>query len=266
MVQIIAHRGARSVAPENTLKAAKLAFDAGADLWETDVNVTRDGCLVLFHDETLLRCTNAVSLFPSASSYRVKDFDLQDILLLDAGSYFVETDPFLQVSQGNIAPDALAVFKNETVPTLEQGLVLTKKRQWKVNLELKRFSPALADTTVPARTLDMIYKTRIPLDQVIVSSFHHDWLLWIMQTEPQIEVQALVGENDVDPLEFKDWAFSTYNANAALITDRQIKALKDRGKKINLFTVNDPREFDRFVRLGVDGIITDFPQRFVAKP
>jgi len=92
MVQIIAHRGARSVAPENTLKAAKLAFEIGADLWETDVNVTRDGHLVLFHDETLVRCTNAVSRFPQESSYRVKDFDLKDIQLLDAGSYFVETD------------------------------------------------------------------------------------------------------------------------------------------------------------------------------
>jgi len=124
----------------------------------------------------------------------------------------------------------------------------------------------VTDAAVPAQTLDMIYKTQIPLDQVIVSSFHHDWLLWIMETEPKIEIQALVGDNDVDPLDFGDWVFPTYNVNAGLITALQIKNLKDRGKKINLFTVNDPGAFDQFVRLGVDGIITDFPQKFVAKP
>jgi len=64
MVQVIAHRGARSIAPENTLKAAKIAFEIGADLWETDVNITRDGRLILFHDDSLLRCTNAIKKFP----------------------------------------------------------------------------------------------------------------------------------------------------------------------------------------------------------
>jgi glycerophosphoryl diester phosphodiesterase len=103
------------------------------------------------------------------------------------------------------------------------------------------------------------------LNRVIISSFHHPWLLRIMEKEPQLEVQALVGDSDTDPLDFRDCFFSTYNANAGLIRPDQIRALKDRGKKINLFTVNDPRDFSRFSELGVDGIFTDFPQWFVKK-
>jgi glycerophosphoryl diester phosphodiesterase len=86
-----------------------------------------------------------------------------------------------------------------------------------------------------------------------------------MEKEPRLEVQALVGDSDTDPLDFRDFFFSTYNANAILIRPDQIRALKDRGKKVNLFTVNNPEDFSRFSGLGVDGIFTDFPQRFSKK-
>ena len=265
MVQVIAHRGARSIAPENTLKAAKIAHDTGADLWETDVNITRDGRLILFHDHTLLRCTDAGKKFPRKASYRVEAFDLKEIKSLDAGSYFNETDPFQEISKGHVSGEMKASFIGEPIPLLEEGLVLTLQKNWKINLELKYFPGAETNPYLPDRTLDIIRQTKIPLAQVIISSFHHPWLLRIMEKEPQLEVQALVGDNDTEPLDFKDFSFSTYNANAALIHPDQIKELKDRGKKVNLFTVNDPKEFSRFSDLGVDGIFTDFPQRFAKK-
>ena len=64
MTTIIAHRGARSVAPENTMAAARKAFDFGADLWETDVGVTKDERLILFHDNSLERTTDVNEKFP----------------------------------------------------------------------------------------------------------------------------------------------------------------------------------------------------------
>lgn len=265
MVQVIAHRGARSLAPENTLKAARIACETGADLWETDVAMTRDGHLVLFHDDTLLRCTDAEKKFPLKASFRVEDFDLKEIRTLDAGSYFVETDPFAQISQGNVGGEAQASFIGETIPLLEEGLILTLEKNWTINLELKFFASGAEDFHLPDHTLEIIRRTHIPLNRVIISSFHHPWLLRIMEKEPLLDVQALVGDNDTDPLDFRDFFFSTYNANAGLIHPDQIKDLKDRGKKINLFTVNDPKDFLRFSGLGVDGIFTDFPQRFAKK-
>jgi len=265
MTQVIAHRGARSIAPENTMAAVKTAYKTGADLWETDVNVTGDGKLVLFHDENLLRCTDAESIFPLRQSYLLRDFSLEEILSLDAGSYFADTDPFAQISKGVVTKETAISFKNEGIPTLEQGLLFTKKMNWQVNLELKDYSSGLADTMIADQTLDMIYHTKIALNRVVISSFNHDWLKRVMEKEPEIDVQALVGGNDTDPLDFKDWVFPTYNANARLIDLDQIKLLKSKGKKINLFTINDPEDFKRFVKLGVDGIFTDFPQVFVKK-
>jgi len=265
MVQVIAHRGARSIAPENTLIAAAIAYETGADLWETDVNITGDGHLVLFHDENLLRCTNAASRFPSRHSYRVRDFSLKEILSLDAGSYFIDTDPFLQISKGNITRETLISFKKAVIPTLEQGLLFTKRMNWKVNLELKDFSFVTEISFMPDQVLHMIYHMQIPLNRVVISSFNHKWLESVMIKEPKIEVQALVGENDTDPPDFGNYVFPTYNVNANLMDSDRITHLKARGKRINLFTVNDPKTFLRFASLGVDGMFTDFPQLFSTK-
>jgi glycerophosphoryl diester phosphodiesterase len=262
MVKIIAHRGARSLSPENTLIAAKIACNMGAHLWETDVNVTKDNQLVLFHDQFLDRCTDVVSKFSHRMTTRLKDFNLKEVLSLDAGSYFVDTDPFLQIKHGHINANTLAMFKNEKIPTLEQGLALVQDMDWAVNLELKSFSFNKQDFLVPDKTVEMIQKAGISMDRIIISSFNHDWLVRVRQKEPDLEVAALVGENDTDSLNFANYSFSTYNINAKLVTSDQIQHLKTLGKKINLFTVNDPKEFARFSLLGVDGIFTDFPQLF----
>lgn len=259
---VIAHRGARSIAPENTLAAAAIARRLGADLWETDVNVTRDGQLVLFHDQTLDRCTDVALKFFDRSSTLLKAFSLKEVLSLDAGSYFIRTDPFSQIREGKVDPESLATFKNEKIPTLEQGLALVQDMDWAVNLELKSFDSDRTDFFLPDQTVTMIHQSGIALDRVILSSFNHDWLLRVRNQEPGIEVAALVGDNDIDPLDFGDFSFSTYNVNAQLVTSDQIHMLKAKKKKVNLFTVNDPDAFARFSALGVDGIFTDFPQRF----
>ena len=100
MVLNIAHAGARSLAPENTLAAARKALEVGADLWETDVAVTSDGELILFHDDSLARTTNAPVRFPDRSPWTFTTFTLAEIRSLDAGSWFVETDPFGQIAAG----------------------------------------------------------------------------------------------------------------------------------------------------------------------
>ncbi len=265
MAQVIAHRGARSLAPENTLLSAKIAYKTGADLWETDINVTKDGCLVLFHDETLLRCTDAIFRFPSRESYCVRDFYLNELLSLDAGSYFIQTDPFSQISKKNISQSILSECKNISIPTLEQGLEFTKKNKWKINLELKYFPQATMDFFVPDLTLELIEQSDICLDSVVISSFNHRWLERIIKKKPQVEVQALVGENDIGPLVFEDYQFPTYNMNVKRVDDILIKKLKKMEKKINLFTVNDKSLFAHYDALGVDGMFTDFPQLFSSK-
>jgi len=275
MVEIIAHRGARSIAPENTLAAARLAWELGAHRWETDVSFTRDGHLVLFHDHTLSRCTDAPARFgypdsgvPGASP-RPEDtlihYTLAELATLDLGSVFLSRDPFSTIARGEIEEPALSSFKGEKIPTLEQGLILTRDLGFQVNVELKDHGNDPESFSLAAQTLEIIKNTNIPLETVTISSFNHDWLNWVGSRAPGIEIQALVGDDDEIPLDFKDFSFMTYNVNARLITEKGVRDLKARGKKVNLFTVNDPHEVSRFISAGADGIITDFPQRFVAK-
>ena len=261
MTTIIAHRGARSIAPENTIAAAKKAFELGADLWETDVAVTKDEQLILFHDDSLERTTNAKKVFPSNSDLTFTEYTLEQIRQLDTGLCYVETDPFRQIEKGNLTKEDLQSFKAEKVPTLEEALLFTKEKLWKVNLELKKLPQRFKDFPVPQRVMEMVRKTGINKDQIIVSSFNHKWLENIHDMEPEIEIQALIGYSYTAPLHWGDYSFETYNARSTLIDEQQIKTAQKRGKKINLFTVNKIEEMINFMALGINGIITDYPQR-----
>ncbi|MBT8356397.1 MAG: glycerophosphodiester phosphodiesterase, partial [Deltaproteobacteria bacterium] len=137
MVLNIAHRGARSVAPENTLTAAQKAYDLGAHMWETDICVTQDEKLILFHDNSLARTTDAKGRFPDRYPWTLNSFSMDEIRSLDAGSWFAKTDPHQQIRAGNISQSDLDNYCGIKVPTLTEAIELTQKLNWKINLELK---------------------------------------------------------------------------------------------------------------------------------
>ncbi len=146
----IAHRGARSLAPENTLAAARKALEAGADMWELDVNVTADGELVVMHDDTLTRTTNAEALFPRRAPWRVVDFTLAEIKQLDTGGPFLAQDPFEQIGAGVISSAEQAALRGEPVPTLREALQFTADRRWRVNVEIKPLPGAMLTFPSPS--------------------------------------------------------------------------------------------------------------------
>jgi glycerophosphoryl diester phosphodiesterase len=278
-VEIIAHRGARSLAPENTLAAARMAHKLGAHRWETDAVLTRDGQVVLFHDHTLTRCTNAVQVFgydPQAPERticpgpgaidRLDSHTFVELALLDAGSWFERDDPYSTVA--DIDPQTLAGFKRQTIPSLYDGLVLTKDLDWYINVELKDHGNEPEPNSHPDRVLTELARSGIAPGRVTLSSFNHDWLRFCRHHAPEYELQALVGACDDQALNFEDALFTgtefdVLNINALLVQPLDIQALKRAGKRINLFTVNEPYDYNRFIDAGVDGIFTDFPQRFI---
>jgi len=257
----IAHRGARSIAPENTLLAARRGLEAGADLWETDLAVTRDEQLILFHDDLLVRTTDVPQRFPDRAQDPFTTFDLVEIRSLDAGSWFVVTDPHGQIAAGALSEADRRACRGETIPTLEEALVFTRDANWRLNLELKKLPDPMADFPVVPRVLAMIDRVGLKPDQVLVSSFQHAWLEEIRARRPSLEIQALIGYHTDRPLDWGDLAYATYNARATLIEDDTIRQRKQEGVAINLFTVNEAADMRRFMALGVDGLITDFPQR-----
>jgi len=257
----IAHRGARSIAPENTLLAARRGLEAGADLWEADLAVTRDEQLILFHDDLLVRTTNVQEQFGDRAFDPFSTFSLDEIRSLDAGTWFLEGDPHGQIAAGKLTTEEQAACRGEKVPTLEEALVYTRDAGWKLNLELKFLPDPINDFPVVPRVLAMVDRVRITTEQILISSFNHVWLKEMQSRRPDMEVQALIGYHSDRPLDWGDLAFATYNARHTVIRDEEVLQRKKQGLRINLFTVNEEADMQRFMVLGVDGIITDFPQR-----
>jgi glycerophosphoryl diester phosphodiesterase len=115
----VAHRGASAYAPENTLTAFRLARAQGADMVEADVQETLDHELILMHDTTLARTTNAEEIFPDRTPWQISQFTLAEIRRLDAGSWF---DERFQAQQVPTLSEALRVMRNEGL-----GLLLEVK-------------------------------------------------------------------------------------------------------------------------------------------
>ncbi len=263
MVSNIAHRGARSLAPENSLAAIQKAWEIGADGIEIDVGASRDEHLFLLHDPNLLRTTNISDCFPTRATNFHTTFTLAELRTLDAGSWFVNKDPFGQIAAGNISEADQHEFMGLKIPSLEEALLFIKKKDWKVNIELKKLPPPLEKFPVEQKVLQLIKDLRIAPDQIAISSFHHNYLYSIKNTHPEFEVQALIGDTGERTLDWGKFDFDTYNANADLIDEAQIATARANNSQVNLFTVNDPAEMQRFINAGVRGIITDFPQILV---
>lgn len=263
---VIAHRGARSVAPENSLAAADAARKMGANLWETDVNVTADGELILFHDDTLDRTTDVGSVFPNSKSpHRLDRYTLADLKRLDLGKPFIKKDPFGQITAGGCP--TVSDLAGERIPTLKETLLYTAAHAWPVNLELKQQKGgSLRDFPLPEKVMKSIRELKVDPKLIIISSFNHEWLSRVAEEMPDIEIQALVGDDDEwekGAIEWGTYRFETYNVNSEMVTVQDIETLKTMGKRINLFTVNDVQKMKGFMAAGVDGIITDFPQRLI---
>jgi len=262
MVTIIAHRGARSLAPENTLSSARKAYALGADLWETDVAVTADDQLVLMHDDAMTRTTNVSERFPDRVPAAFSTYSLAEIRTLDAGSWFERDDPFGQVATGAVSPGELAQYAGEKVPTLREAFELTLELDWFLNLELKAQPVPKVDFDVVSAVLELADEVGIGPDHLLFSSAQLGWLKNLKQRRPEFEVQAILGLFPEDPMDFNDPFFDTFNPRHTRLSLDQLKqATQGQSLKINPYTVNDDQLISSFIEAGVAGLITDFPQR-----
>lgn len=266
-IQVIAHRGARSLAPENTLAAARRAWELGADAWEFDVRMTKDGELILLHDETLTRTTNAAEVFPDRSPWLVQDFTLAEIRCLDAGSWFLREDPFGTLASGELSWAEAEGYKGEKVPTLEEALQLTRELGLWVNVELKSPSSYLSprDRELVEKTVALVRKFSLS-DQVLISSFNHSLIGYLRKVAPEIRGALLVSSLPPDPLAYvQSMGAVGLNPRVSIYNPAQACVLKEAGIAVYVWTVNEPADLERLARDPcVAGIITDWPQRLLA--
>jgi glycerophosphoryl diester phosphodiesterase len=258
---VIAHRGFRGLAPENTLLAAQKGHDVGADYWELDVAASSDGELVVIHDDNLSRTTDARALFPGRKPWIVYDFSLAELKLLSAGSWYARTDPFKQIESGTLRPAEMASFDEEKIPTLKEALELTKKLSWKVNIEIKDASGRACDSWIVEKTAELVRSLDMAND-VIVSSFNHEYLMRMKTAAPEIRRAALIDRPVLDPIAILARLEAVaLNPNHRYLDEATTKRVLQAGYQVLVWTVNEKPDMERLLSWGVTGIITDFPDR-----
>lgn len=226
-----AHRGASAVCPENTMAAFRKSLTLGATGIETDVQMTKDGGLVLIHDEELNRTTDGTGY--------IKDKTLQEVLEVDAGSWLG------------------AEFKGEKIPTLEDLLDLLQGRDTILNIELKNglfLYPGMEEKVI-ATVRDFHMSER-----VILSSFNHYSLAYCKSIAPDILTGILYGEGLYRPWDYAASlkADALHATHYAVLPEFVAEATK-HGIDYHPFTVNDPERMKYLIAAGVAGIITDYP-------
>jgi len=228
---IIAHRGASKMAPENTLAAFKKALELGAGGIELDVHLSRDGQLVVIHDEKLDRTSNGKGF--------VGDKTLDELKALDFGSWF--------------SPE----FRNEKIPTLEEVLNLLDNWDGLLNIEIKNgpvFYPGIEKAVSQAITAHK------RANRTIISSFNHYSLVEIRKLNPQLVTAPLYMAGIYEPWEYaKRLGAAFIHPLFYNIVPEVVKGCKQNNIKINPFTVDLPEHIKAMVSAGVDGIITNVP-------
>jgi glycerophosphoryl diester phosphodiesterase len=261
----IAHRGARSLAPENTLAAARKAYELGSDMWELDVNVTADGELIVFHDGTLDRVSDAEEVFPDRAPWSTHSFTLAELKRLDLGTMFNERDPFGQIAAGAVSGEERLAWRGEEIPTLREALAFTQANSWRVNIEIKPLPSSLANFPIIEKSITLIQELDMA-EQVILSSFCDNYIQAVKRLNRAVSTAILRGawfSGDALSL-VRQLESKIYHPFYTIAQEDDIKALKQEGIEVNIWTVNREIDLEHFAQSEVTGIMTDFPQSLKA--
>ena len=247
--RLFAHRGASGLAPENTLEAFRLGLEQGADRLELDVHATADGHVVVFHDETLDRTTDATGL--------VKDLPLAALQRLDAGHHFA-------------APDGTSPWRDRgcRVPTL--AALLEAFPDVPVNIEIKQDEPAIEHAVLAVLDrFDARPRTLLAAEEVGIMARIRAAAPDVLTSFAAAEVAEFVGR-------LREGTLAGYRAPGValqvppsfgeieIVTREFVRAAHGLGLEVHVWTINDEAEMERLLRLGVDALMTDFPARAAA--
>lgn len=235
MTKIFGHRGAAGSYPENTMISFIEAERVNADGIELDVHLTKDGEVVVIHDETLERTTTGIGY--------VKDYTLKEIRLLDASYKF----PDYGVCQ---------------VPSLDEVFNWALSNRLVINVELK--NSKIVYEGLEEKVIRLI-RTYHYENRVILSSFNHQSLEKCKKLAPDIEVAVLYHEKKKDPwLYAKNLGAESIHPNFRVISSSTINMTQENGIAVRPYTVNKQKEIERLLSVGCAAIITDFPERAIA--
>ncbi len=240
-VEVIAHRGGSRLAPENTLAAFQNAIDLGVDMIEIDVEQTSDSVVVVIHDSKVDRTTNGKGSVDSLS------FDY--IRTLDAGSWFDKS------------------FENEKIPTLDEVLDLINGKV-KLLIEIKEGSERYPE--IEQKTVNVVQNYNA-YSWVIVQSFNKKAIDRVRRLDKGVKTFYLLGRNfdeyyaelrsDNNP-ELK-LNYDGIAVHHSKLSPESVDSVKQFGLEVYTWTVDEVDEMKKMMDAGVDGIITDSPDKLI---
>jgi glycerophosphoryl diester phosphodiesterase len=248
-VLVIAHRGGRRLWPENTLFAYQKAGELGVDVIEMDLHSTKDGVLVMMHDDTVDRTTDG--------SGAIQDFTLAELKRLDAGYNWTDDEGASYPFRG----------QGIVVPTMQE--VFTALPHARLNIEIKQVEPSIVQPFCKQiREYDMTEK-------VLVASFDQGTIHHFRQVCPEVATTA--GEDEVRVLYGMSYLYlgnlyspaseavqvPEYSGSIHVLIPRFVRTAQGRNLDVHVWTVNELEELQHMLDLGVDGIITDYPDRLM---
>lgn len=232
MTKIYAHRGASAVAPENTMAAFKKAIEMGADGVELDVHLSKDGELIVAHDETLERVSNGTG--------RIVDYTLEELRAF------------------NFAMGKWEGFEPQQVPTLREVYALLKPTGMGINVEIK--SGIILYEGIEQKLLELAREMGME-DRVLYSSFNHYSLKLLQALDPSVKIGLLYGEALYEPWQYAGYvkADAIHPYYFTLQAPGVVEKCHENGIMVNPWTVDDPKHIAWMFSLGVDILITDKP-------
>lgn len=231
-----AHRGFSGMYPENTMLAFEKALEAGCEGIEFDVHLTRDGKLVIIHDETIDRTSDKTGW--------VKDMTYEELCQVDFSYQYAGKVGF------------------QRIPTLEEYFDLVQNRDIISNIELK--TGVWEYPGIEKAVCDLIHSRHME-EKVVISSFNHNSILRVKELDPKLTCGFLSETWILDPGQYVSaHGVEAYHPQFYMLTDAETANLKSHGVRINTWTVNEEQEIHRMIDLEVDGIISNFPDRVAA--
>ncbi len=231
MSRVFAHRGLSASYPENTILAFGKALDAGCEGIELDVQLTRDGELVIIHDESIDRTTDGKG--------KVRDFSFEELRRFDASGRFAGSHGF------------------NSIPCLSEYFDLVKDRSVITNIELK--NSVFAYPGIEEKLIAMVGKYGLA-DRVLYSSFNHQSLLKCRQIVPRCEIAFIISSWLISAGAYCRQHGGNYiNPRFGFLTKENMEELLDNGIRAMVWTVDEPEEMKRLAGMGVDSLITNEP-------
>lgn len=230
--KIYGHRGASQYAPENSMEAFQLAYDMGADGIEFDVQMTKDGHLVVVHDEEISRVSDGQGY--------IKDYTLGELRHFQFNRTHSE-------------------YKDIKIPLLEDVLEQFKeKKDFLFNIELK--NNIFAYEGMEERIISLVKEMGL-LDRILFSSFYHKSMLRLRKMNSNVKTAFLYCDGILDVHDYaKKYAVKAVHPAWYLLNrDNMFLFLREFGIEVNVWTVDSGKEIRRLCDMGVDGIITNKP-------